>query len=260
MGRLAVVTGASSGIGAATARLLGREGWTVVLVARTRTRLEAVAAEIVSAGGVAVVEALDGSDGPAVVELARRVVAVHGAPDLVVNSAGAGVWRWVEDTSPAMALEMMGAPYLAAFYVTHAFLPSMMARKAGVIVHVNSPASVRPWASSAAYAASRSALRALSEVLDLDLRGTGVRSCHVVFGEVSSGYFENNPESHDYIPWIGRMIPISTPERCAEVIRGLAERPRREVFYPAMLWVTFQVNRLFPGIFRALVAATGRRR
>src|SRR5688572_19850246 len=105
--RLAVVTGASSGIGAAAAAALAADGWRVVLVARGREALDVTHQQITGAGGDAVVEALDAADGDAVVAMARRVLDEHGVPEAIVNSAGAGEWRFIEDTPPALARQMM---------------------------------------------------------------------------------------------------------------------------------------------------------
>jgi NADP-dependent 3-hydroxy acid dehydrogenase YdfG len=142
---IAVVTGASSGIGAAAAKALAREGWRVVLVARRAERLSELAATIGAAGGAAMAEALDAADGPAVMAMAERVRTEWGAPSLVINSAGAGEWRFLEETSVEEIAEMMGAPYLAAANTCRAFIADMIAGGSGLLLHVGSPASVVPW-------------------------------------------------------------------------------------------------------------------
>ena len=162
---VAVVTGASSGIGAATAKALAHDGWRVVLVARRAERLEELTAEISDAGGEAIAEALDGADGNAVLEMANRVRSKWGDPSLLVNSAGAGVWRFLEETSPDEIVDMMGAPFLAAANASRAFMPGMLDAGGGLLVHVGSPASVMPWPGATAYTASRWALRGLHEAL-----------------------------------------------------------------------------------------------
>ncbi|MDX2437645.1 MAG: SDR family NAD(P)-dependent oxidoreductase [Acidobacteriota bacterium] len=257
--RVAVVTGASSGIGEATARLLAADGWRVVLVARRAERLQGLADDIGAAGGEAMVEALDAADGLAVDAMAERVFSQWGSPSLVVNSAGAGVWRFLEETAPAQTVEMIGAPYLAAANICRAFMAGMLAAGRGHFIHIGSPASLMPWPGATAYTASRWALRGLHEALCMDLIGTGVTSSLVYFGEVSSGYFEANPDSRQYIPAIGRWVPLSTPESCAEVVLGVVRRPRRVVFHPFQLRLMWWLANLSPGPTRWLIARTGRR-
>ena len=256
---VAVVTGASSGIGAATAKALARDGWRVVLVARRAERLEELTAEISDAGGEAIAEALDGADGNAVLEMAERVRSKWGDPSLLVNSAGAGVWRFLEETSPDEIVDMMGAPFLAAANASRAFMPGMLDAGGGLLVHVGSPASVMPWPGATAYTASRWALRGLHEALCMDLAGTGVQSSLIYFGEVSSEYFAANPGSHEHIPSIGSWVPVSTPERCAEVILDVVRRPRRVVFYPFALRLMAWMAAIAPAPTRWLISRTGRR-
>ena len=256
---IAVVTGASSGIGAATARALGAAGWRVVLVARGRSQLEVVQQSIAAGGGTATIATLDAADGEQVLEAADRVRRELGAPSLLVNSAGVGAWKFLEETPPAETATMIGAPYLTASNLTHAFLPDMLARQAGLIIHVGSPASRIPWPSATSYTAARWALRGLHEALCQDLIGTGVRSCHVVFGEVSSAYFANNQVPRETLPRIAKLIPVTSPERCAEVIMNAVRRPRRQIVHPLMLRLFYLMGAIAPAPTRWLVARTGRR-
>ena len=259
--RLAVISGASSGIGAATARALGTAGWRVVLVARREDRLRELAADIAAVGaGDAVVEPLDAADADAVAAMARRVTLSYGAPGVVVNSAGAGVWQWPEVTPPAQMERMLDAPFRAAYHLSHAFLPGMLTARSGVLVHVGSPASLLPWPSATAYTVSRWALRGLHEALRQDLQGTGVHSSHVLFGEVTSEYFDANPGSYEHIPAVAKVIPRSTPAEAAEVVVRAIHAPRPLVLHPRTLVGFHVVNRLAPEACRWLAAATGRRR
>lgn len=255
----AIVSGASSGIGAATARKLAKEGWGVALLARGADALAKVATEIRSGGGVARSYPTDAGDGAAVDATVRKIAAECGPVDLLVNGAGAGEWRFIEETSPADVRRMMDAPFFAAFHLTRAVMPEMLRRGCGLIVHVNSPVSSMGWPGATGYMAARWALRGLHEALTLDLAGTGVRSSHVVFGKVTSDYFANNPGSEERLPTIAKWIPLTTPETCADVIASVVRRPRREVFHPFMLRIFAAANAVFPGVVRALTIRTGRR-
>ena len=150
-GKTALVTGASSGIGAATAHELAKAGARVILVARREEQLRRVAASI---GNAASVYPTDLSDEKAVTALGERVTSEIGTPDIIVNNAGAGRWKFVEETTPQEAVQLMAVPYFAAFYVTHAFLPGMLRRNSGHIVNVSSVGSRFVWPGATAYLAA----------------------------------------------------------------------------------------------------------
>ena len=253
---VALVTGASSGIGEATARILAQQGWRVILVARTETKLESLRLEIEAAGGTAFVAAVDAADGEAVLAKATEIRSKIGAPQLIVNSAGMGAWKYIEDTPPAEANTMIGAPFLAAYNWTHAFMTDMLARRKGVIIHVGSPASFCAWPGATGYVASRCALWGLHEALHQDLRGTGVRTCMVTFGEVTSPYFAVNTVGEDQLPSIGRWVPKTSPEQCGQIIARLAKRPKKNVYHPFLLRILRWVHMVFPAFTRWLVRQT----
>ncbi len=259
-GQLAVVTGASSGIGAATAQALGARGWTVVLVARRQAPLDALAIRIAAVGADPVVAALDAADPDTVAAMADGIRAEHGVPDVIVNAAGVGGWRWPEDTTPAEMENSLDAPFRAAFHVTQAFLGDMIARGSGRIVHVGSPAAIQPWPGATAYTISRWALRGYHEALRQDLAGTGVTTSHVAFTEVTTPYFDTNPGARERRPWLGRLARTLTPAETAEVILRTIDRPRPQVLHPAMLRVLVVVHRMAPGVATWFVRITGAKR
>lgn len=255
--KLAIITGASSGIGAQTAIHLAKRGFTPVLVDRNGEGLASIAAEI---GPSAVSRVCDVSSGSAVLAMAEELLSSLGVPDVLVNCAGLGRWLRIEDTTPDEALLMVGAPYLAAFNMTHAFMQPMLARGSGVIIHVNSPACFMAWPGAVGYTAARFALRGLHEALCQDLAGTGVQSCHVVFGRVDSKYFVNNPGAADHMPGIASTIRTLSPEECGRLLAKVAVHPRRQTLHPLMLRVYHGCNHFFPGLTRWLVRLTGARR
>ena len=258
--RLAVVTGASSGIGAATARLLAREGARVVLMARTQSALEEVAAKIRAAGGEATAMAADLGDPEAATAACERIVRELGVPDLLVNNAGAGRWLFTEETPPGEAVAMMAAPYFAAFFATRAFLPGMLARRSGRIVNVNSAASKLIWPGAAGYASARWALRGFTEALRQDLAGSGVGVTHFVVGKVSSAYFAHNPGTAARIPTIARLIRTMTPDEAAAALVGAVLRDADEAVVPFMLRFFWMFGSLAPGLTAWLLRRTGARR
>src|SRR3954454_16871777 len=119
--RLVLITGASSGIGAATARLTAREGGRVLLLARRREALEQLATEIKGNGGEAWAYPVDLCDPAAGGQTGQAILGEVGAPDILINNGGAGRWLSVEQTSPDELVQMMASPYFGAFYVTRAF-------------------------------------------------------------------------------------------------------------------------------------------
>lgn len=259
-GKTVLITGASSGIGASAARAFAAAGARVLLVARTAATLEAVAETVRTAGGTAEALPCDLSDATAVQALADDVVARFGAPDVVVNNAGAGRWLSVEETEPAEAVQMMQAPYFAAFFVTHALLPAMIARRRGAIVQVNSPACILPIPGAAGYAASRAALRTFSLCLEAELKGTGVWASHVMLGKVDSPYFSNNPGSEDRIPAINVLLPTMTPDEAADTLVDTVVRERKWVTVPLMARLFEWLFDVAPWLVLWLVRVTGWKR
>ena len=255
-----MVTGASRGIGAATAQALAIGGAQVILVARTQTDLDKQVTAIQAAGGTAYAYVADLSDLADIEALAARIRQEHGVPHILVNNAGAGRWLYTEET-PAQEAEMMiRLPYMAAFHLCREFLPGMLTRKSGHIVNVNSPASVMTWSSSAGYSASRWALRGLSEALKVDLHGTGLGISHCVFGEVSSNYFAANPESHEKIPKISRLIPVSSPEQVAKWILLAIRQEKKEMTKPFILRTFRFFHWLFPPLVKWMVRTSSHQR
>jgi short-subunit dehydrogenase len=254
---IALITGASSGIGAAIAKALAQHGWRVALLARSAGALEKVAAEIRAAGGQAQVFPVDLAHSDAAEQAHAQIIAHLGHPQLVVNSAGAGRWLFAEETPPAEARQMMDAPYFAAFYITRLCLPAMLQQRQGQIVIINSPVALVGWPGATGYTAARYALYGFTKALRLDLYGTGVRVLSVVPGETKSEYFTRNPGTWERAPAIARLIPAVTPEQvAAATLRGLATNAR-EVTLPVMLSVFRWLNVVAPWLVESLAVQTG---
>ncbi len=219
--RLAVVTGASSGIGAATARALAREGFRVALGARREDRIRGLAGEI---GGYA--RYLDVTDGGSVEGFAGWVGELGGASVLVNNAGGAmglepvaemdeGHWRWMFETN-----------VLGLGLVTRALLPQIRASGDGHVVVIGSAAGVEAYPGGAGYNAAKFGAHAISQNLRLELLGEDVRVTEVLpglvrteFGLVRFGGDEERAEA----PYRG-LTPL-TAEDVAECVRWAVTLP-----------------------------------
>lgn len=259
-GRLVLITGASSGIGAATARAMARSGGRVLLLARRQAELEKVASEIKGTGGEAWTYPVDLSDAAAVERTAAAVQQEVGVPDILVNNAGAGRWLPVHETSPEEAVQMMASPFFGAFYITRFLLPAMRQRNSGHIVNLTSPAGFVVWPNSAAYAIARWAMRGFHEALRADLHETKIGVSLVVPGLVASTYFANNPGGEERAPGISKLYRTLQPEEVAAAIVSAVERERRQVVIPALLSMTIAMHRLMPRFVEALLLKTAAKR
>jgi len=173
-GRTAIVTGASRGIGAAIARGLAREGARVALIARTRPALEQLQSEL---GDSAVAIECDVTDIRSVSSASARIrEAFGGPPDIIVNNAGLFKVATLDTMSPEDFVASVQTNLVAPFLVLHEFLAEMRVRQSGHVVTIGSVADREIFPENAAYAASKFGVRALHEVLRLELNGTGVRA------------------------------------------------------------------------------------
>jgi NAD(P)-dependent dehydrogenase (short-subunit alcohol dehydrogenase family) len=219
--QVVLVTGASYGIGEATARRLARAGATVLLVARTADQLEVVAGEIRAGGGTAFVYPANLADPAAVEELARTVLAEHGRVDVLVSNAGKSIRRSVADSYQRFHdIERTNAVnYLGPAKLVLELLPSMRERRSGHIVNV-STAGVRtpPMARWSAYLASKSAFDVWLRCVAQEIRGDGVTTSTVYMGLVHTRMSEPTP--------LLNKMPGLTPEQAADqVCTAVAERP-----------------------------------
>lgn len=172
--RTALVTGASSGIGAALAKHLAAQGITVALVARRREALQEVADAIAEAGGQASIHPVDVSDPEATVATVQAADDALGGLDLVVANAGVGKGQWSgkltwEDCAQVLAVNVAGATATLV-----AALPRMVERKHGHLVGISSIAAYRGLPKFAAYSGSKAYLSTFLEGLRVDLRGVGI--------------------------------------------------------------------------------------
>ena len=216
--RLVLVTGASSGIGAACARAFAADGDAVALVARSADRLAEVARQCEAAGGTARVFVCDVTDDGAVLEMADAVRQWRGVPDVVVNNAGAFVPGGVLDTTPDAFREQFEVNVVSAFSVTRAFLAGMLERGSGRVLMMGSVASVRGYPGGAAYGAAKHALLGLARALREEAKGTGVSVTTLLPGAVRTGSWDGTDLPDD------RFMPPQDVARLAVEVASLSGR------------------------------------
>ena len=221
-GKVVLITGASSGIGKATAVKVADAGATVLLVARSVEKLEETKAEIETAGGVAHIHRCDMSDMEDVERMAEEVLAYHGRVDVLVNNAGRSIRRSValsydrfHDYERTIQLNYFGAVRLIL-----ALLPSMQAHKTGHIINVSSIGTQTNPPRFSAYVASKSALDAFSRVIASEVVGDGVHITTIYMPLVRTPMIAPT-RMYD-------MFPAITPEEAAEMITGaMVDRPKK---------------------------------
>jgi NAD(P)-dependent dehydrogenase (short-subunit alcohol dehydrogenase family) len=220
--KAALVTGGSRGIGFATAARLLRDGASVAILgtqpeglADARGRLERLA----SPDRVAAVRC-DVRDADAVTEAAGEAAARFGGLDILVNSAGIGLFAPVSDMSPAQWRQVLDTNVTGVFHACRAVLPHLRARGGGWIINISSLASTGPFAKGAAYCASKAALNAFSDALMQEVRYEGIRVACVLPGSVNTTFGGHASTKSEW---------ALMPEDVAEVIGDLLAHPSRSL-------------------------------
>ncbi len=236
--QVAIVTGASRGIGAATALALARAGAHLVLAARNEPDLQAVAAEVEKLDRQALVVPTDVTDRAQVDGLVAATLERWGRVDILIANAGQYIRRpvvelAVEDIERALAINFYGVAYAVL-----AVLPHMLERRYGRIVIMNSMDGKKAILGDAPYSVSKFALTALGEVMRQELRGTGVEVVSIFPGRVDTAFIKNLR-----VPWIQAALPAESIGRA--VVRAV-ERPRPEVIIPRSALALIYANAISP--------------
>lgn len=267
--KVALITGGSSGIGLAVARLLARRGAHVWLVARDEQRLRAALAEVQAAGrpdeqrgGIAAADVADPAQAAAAV---RQATATIGPPDIIVNSAGIVCPGYVEELDLAAFRRQIEVNYLGAVQVIQAALPAMLARRSGHIVNVCSAAGFLGMFGYAAYAGSKYALRGYSDVLRLELKPRGIH-VSIVFPpdtDTPQLVYDRQARPPEIDAMLGSAARTQSADSVAQAIVTGIER-RRYIITPggdttAAYWLTGLLGPLLYPIMDQLAARALRR-
>lgn len=248
MSQVVVITGASAGVGRATARLFAARGARIGLIARNREALENARSEVEARGGQAVIAIADVADADAVERAAQLIEDAFGPFDVWINNAMASVLGPIMETSPEEFRRVTEVTYLGVVHGTQAALRRMLPRDRGVIVQVGSTLAYRGIPLQAPYCAAKHAVQGFHDSLLSELLhdGSNVRACMVHLPAINTPQFR----------WLRSHMPrkaqpfgaIFEPEVAARAIVWASEHPRREV---NVSWGTAQAiiaNAFVPGL------------
>jgi short-subunit dehydrogenase len=235
--QVAVITGASSGIGWELGKCLATEGCKVALVARRKERLEALAAEIRRTGGTVAYAAADVADRPQITQTIRELVDQLGPVDLLIANAGVGVPTLVQPLNVTATEKMNRVNFLGVVYCIDAVLPDMLRRGAGHLAAVSSLASYKGLPGESGYCASKAAVNIYMEGLRIQLRHRGIRVTTFCPGFVRTPMTAPNKF---HMPWL-----LEPDEAARRMMRALRRR-RRVYDFPWQLSLLMKLTRWLP--------------
>lgn len=249
-GKVAVITGASSGIGAIMAQQLAAQGAIPVLMARSVEKLGAAAAAL--NGREHAVYSLDVTSTAQVTAVMEQVLERFGRIDILINNAGYGVFETFLSASLDEIEQMMDVNYMGTVRCTKAVLPHMVKRGSGHIVNIASMAGKIGSAKSTGYSATKHAVLGFTNCLRQELNGTGVYVTAINPGPIDTPFFDKADPSGTYVKNIKWFM--LKPERVAAKVLQAIEKRIPEVDMPFVAGFGVKLFQLFPRVFDKLAS------
>jgi short-subunit dehydrogenase len=257
-GRVVAITGASAGIGRATALRLARDGWAIATCARRADRLDAVAREIVAAGGRALTVVADVSSEPAMADFVQRTVEHFGRLDVMMCNAGFGIYGAIDDISGEQMRKLMDINYFGTFYAARAALAVFRRQRHGHVVIVSSIAGKRGVPYMGAYSATKFAQIGMAECLRSEVAGSDIHVSVVCPISTPTEFVEVmiRETGSDVSRSLG---PVQSAEEVADAVARAIERPVAEVYPYFKSRGLVVLNALAPGLTDRFVQKFGRK-
>ena len=242
-----VITGGSEGVGAAAAGMFAEAGANLMLVARNKRNLEAIAEELRDKTRVEIF-AMDVSDEDACVDVFKKTEFEFGHIDILVNNAGYHERGLAEELAAADLGKMVDVNLKAPIMLSRIVLPYLREAGGGAIINVGSLAGRTPVPGSATYAATKAGLRSFTYSMFEELRGSGIKIATVSPGPIDTGFIMSDVDGVSDLTF---SQPISTAEQVAQAILDLCGNDQREKSMPAISGLLTMLTYIMPGLARA---------
>ena len=246
--RVVLITGASSGIGLASARMFADEGANVVLAARNQDRLSEIAKEFNSKGYHFLAKKCDVRKPLDVERIVKASNDRFGTIDILVNSAGTALYGLVEETPDEALQDNLEVNLFGTLRCIRAVVPSMRKQKWGRIINVGSVVGKRGWAFHGGYAASKFALTGLTQSLQAELANSGITATLILPASTRTNFFSSATiTSNGYEP---KMLgPVQNAEMVARYILKSAKKPKGNVYTIWWMKWSFILAEMFPWLY-----------
>ena len=241
-----IITGASSGIGAAAATLLGKSGYRIVLAARRKERLTELVDQIRLSGGEALAVPTDLSDSEQIHNLVDQTLAAYGRIDILVNNAGSARHLWLdEQTIDGDIQTQLQVNLIGMIQLTRLVLPVLVAAGSGQIIHISSIASWVGIPTYSIYNASKFGSRGFMISLRRELRGSGVTISEIFPGAVDTE-FGRDPEVSWKTTTVTPKFALLTSQAVADKILVMIQKKKTRLVIPGFMWIAIWADAHFP--------------
>ena len=245
---VAIIAGASSGIGEAAARTLGNNGYRVVLAARRQERLEDLASQIREEGGEALPIQTDLAQVEQIQQLVEKTIQAYGKIDILVNSAGSARHVWFDEHSLISDIQIqIQANLTGAIQLTRTVLPWMLTENRGHIIHICSISSWVGVPTYSIYSASKFGLRGFLESLRRELRGTGITVSEIYPGAVDTEFGQHVDVQWKTPKFLPKWMLLSAEDVADQVLRVI-QKKKKTTIIPGFMGLVIWANAHFPGI------------
>lgn len=257
MKKVALVTGAASGIGFALARLLARDNWTVILTDRNKEQVNTAAKSLIDEGGKCVAMPLDVTDHAAINATIDDIIAQHGQLDLVINSAGIAIFGEMKDISIENWEPIIDVNLWGAIYVTDVAYKKMIVQGSGHIVNISSAAGLVPSSMRIPYTTAKHGVVGLSTSLRAEAEVYGIKVSVVCPGNVKTNIFNTIKVVGASNAMVQKRIAkshlMSADTAAKHILRGVA-RNKAIIPLTASAHIVWRLYRYAPGIYRIFLA------